>query len=182
MKLHTGIHGLLSSWPIRARLAAVVFLGVAAMAAALSILMLSTARDSFNSQSEAQLAAENGTVASEINNLDDRAAGELLLARHNQSFDRYFLAEDGSPQQQQALADIHETISYVSSVFDVGEICLIDVAAPSVRASSRAFWQAATTCLPTSPTTHSSSPPWRSATDRCIARPSRISLLISIRG
>jgi methyl-accepting chemotaxis protein len=116
----------LVGWSIRNKLGAIVFLGVTAMATALSVLMLSAATEAFNHQAGAELARQNQVVASQINNLEERAGGELRLARNNEAFNRYFLAAEGTAEQQQALADIQDTLLYLSQVFDIGEICLID--------------------------------------------------------
>src|SRR4051812_6697622 len=85
------------TWPIRVRLGLVVLAGMASMAMAISMLMFSTADALFVRQARADLQRHNDAVAHEIENLTDRAAASLLIARNAPAFERYFEADSDDP-------------------------------------------------------------------------------------
>jgi diguanylate cyclase (GGDEF)-like protein len=103
-----------------------LMLGMLVMAGATAALMFTTANGLFVGQAHAELDRQNQAVASEINNLTDRAAASLLIARQNPSFDRFYGADAPSESSRQdALADIQRTILYLQRVFAIDEICVI---------------------------------------------------------
>ena len=74
---------------LRVKLGLVTLLGMASMALALGTLMFSTANGLFLQQARAELLRRNQGVADNINNLTQRAAESLLLARQDPAFDAY---------------------------------------------------------------------------------------------
>jgi diguanylate cyclase (GGDEF)-like protein len=104
-----------------------VLLGMSAMAAAIGALMFSTADALFVRQARADLLRQNQAVAHEIDDLTDRAAASLLIARNSPAFDRYFeAAVDDEAARAAALSDIQSTVVYLQQTFSIDEICLID--------------------------------------------------------
>jgi PAS domain S-box-containing protein len=111
-------------WSVRVKLAVMVLLGMLGMAVALGWLMFSTADTLFAEQAETTLRRQNEIVADQIADLTDKASGELLLARQNPEFNRYFLAPDEATRQA-ALADIQSLMLYLQDRFAIDEICWI---------------------------------------------------------
>ncbi|MGI9147231.1 MAG: bifunctional diguanylate cyclase/phosphodiesterase [Chloroflexota bacterium] len=103
-----------------------VMLGMLAMAGAIGVLMFATANALFVKQAHADLERQNQAVASEIENLTDRAAASLLIARRDSAFDRFYEAdESAATERAAALAGIQRTILYLQRVFAIDEICVI---------------------------------------------------------
>ncbi|MCA1644697.1 MAG: diguanylate cyclase [Chloroflexi bacterium] len=123
------MHGLARplTWPIRVRLGIVVLVGMASMAIAIGALMFSTANALFARQARADLQRQNQAVANEIDNLTDRAATSLLIARNTPAFERYFeVDQSDQPAQAAALHDIQHLVVYLQNTFAIDEICVID--------------------------------------------------------
>jgi methyl-accepting chemotaxis protein len=114
-------------WSIRVKFAAVMLLGMTAMALALGALLLSAANDLVISQADAQLQRENERVTVQIDALTDRASSTLLMARQNPAFDRFFTDRD--PAQ---LEDIQQALLYIQKQFDIGEVCVIDASGAEI--------------------------------------------------
>jgi methyl-accepting chemotaxis protein len=95
---------------IRVKLAALVVLGMTAMAVAVGGLMFSAANDLLANLAEARLERENERVVNQIEAVADRPGTTLLMARQNPAFDRYFQAvrdevEAAQAQEDQAQAE-----------------------------------------------------------------------------
>ncbi|MEP7355845.1 MAG: sensor histidine kinase [Anaerolineales bacterium] len=116
-------------WTIQVKLALLVLLGLVGMAVAISVLLFSTANTLFAQQAQTELSRQNEVVAAAINNLTAKAASDLLLSRQNPVFDDYFLARDDASIQA-AVRGIEKQILYLSSIFSIDEICVIDRAGP----------------------------------------------------
>ncbi len=103
-----------------------VMLGMLAMAVVIGVLMFATANTLFAKQAHADLERQNQAVASEIDNLTNRAAASLLIARQDSAFDRFYEADESAPTERAtALAEIQHTILYLQRVFAIDEICVI---------------------------------------------------------
>jgi diguanylate cyclase (GGDEF)-like protein len=112
--------------PVRVRLTLMVMLGMLAMAGAIGALMFATANTLFAKQAHADLERQNQAVANEIDNLTNRAAASLLIARQTPAFDRFYEADaSAETDRATALADIQHTILYLQRVFAIDEICVI---------------------------------------------------------
>jgi len=115
------------AWPVRVKLSLMVMLGMLAMALAISVLMFATATSLFVKQAHAELERQNHAVASEIENLTDRAAASLLIARQNPAFNRLYEADPADEAgRRAALKDVQDIIVYLQRAFAIDEICLID--------------------------------------------------------
>src|ERR1700682_6549385 len=102
------------AWPIRVRLGIVVLLGIVSMAVAIGTLMFSTANALFVRQARADLQRQNQAVANEIDNLTDRAAASLLIARNNPAFERFYEADsEDQAARSAALNDIQQLMLYL---------------------------------------------------------------------
>jgi len=110
---------------LRVKLGLVTLLGMASMALALGTLMFSTANGLFLQQARAELLRRNQGVADNINNLTQRAAESLLLARQDPAFDAYYNAAPGSPERDAARQVIEREVVYLQKLFAIDEICLI---------------------------------------------------------
>ena len=110
---------------IRAKIGALVLLGMTGMAVALSLLMVSTANTLFADQAHAELTHQNETVAADIEALTERAAKDITLARQNAVFNQYYLAQDDAARQT-ALRGIESAILYLQNRYTVDEICVIN--------------------------------------------------------
>ena len=97
------------------------------MAVAIGGLMFSTANALFVRQAHADLLRQNQSVAHEIDDLTDRAAAALLIARNSPAFDRYF-ETDATDEvgRGSALRDIERQVVYLQRTFAIDEICVID--------------------------------------------------------
>jgi diguanylate cyclase (GGDEF)-like protein len=89
--------------------------------------MFSTANALFVGQARADLQRQNQSVANEIDNLTDRAAASLLIARNNPAFERFYAADPSdTTARAAALNDIQQLMVYLQHTFAIDEICLID--------------------------------------------------------
>jgi diguanylate cyclase (GGDEF)-like protein len=97
------------------------------MAIAIGALMFSTADGLFVGQARADLQRQNQAVAHEIDNLTDRAAASLLIARNTPAFERYFETDAADEAARSAaLADIEQLVVYLQRTFEIDEICVIN--------------------------------------------------------
>jgi diguanylate cyclase (GGDEF)-like protein len=114
-------------WPIRVRLGLLVLVGMATMAVALGSLMFSTADALFVRRANADLERQNQAVAHEIDDLTDRAAASLLIARNTPAFNRFFEASPSDTvTRSTALRDIQHLVVYLQRTYAIDEICVID--------------------------------------------------------
>ena len=109
-----------AKWPIRAKIAALVSIGLVIMAIAVGAPIFFTADTLFAREAETQLDRQNETIASEIDLLSAKAASDLLLARQNEAFNRLYLTGD-----QSALEAVQKQMLYLQDRFSIDEICLI---------------------------------------------------------
>src|SRR5690348_4921187 len=115
------------TWPIRVRMGILVLLGMSSVAVAIGALMFSTADGLFVRQARADLQRQNQAVAHEIDELTDRAAASLLIARNSPAFNHYFEADPtDSNARATALSDIQSLVLYLQQTFAIDEICVID--------------------------------------------------------
>ena len=111
---------------LRLKLGLGLALGMTIMAGALCILMFSNANSLFEGEAQAKLDRKSDAIAKDIDNLADKAAGELVLARENPAFEGYFSASSAE-ERAAALEAVHAQMRFLQKRFSIDEICLIDV-------------------------------------------------------
>ncbi len=110
---------------IRLKIAAIALAGMIAMALALGVLLVTTARSLLADQADGDLDRLNSAAAHSIDGLSARASADLLLARQHPAFNQYFMARTDESRRE-ALASIHSLILYLMDRYQVGEICVVD--------------------------------------------------------
>jgi hypothetical protein len=100
--------------------------GMASMAVALGVLMLSTADGLFLQQARAELLRRNQGVAADIDGLTQRAAQALTLARQDPAFDAFYAAAPGSVERETARHIVESQVRALQKLFAIDEICLIN--------------------------------------------------------
>lgn len=123
-----GITWFGSRWPahlsLQAKVSIMVLLGMLSVAAAIGLLMLTTANGLFIRQSQAELSRENQHIAAQIENLTAQTSNDLLLSRQNAVFNQYYLAQDEATRAA-ALAGIQAQMLYLQDRYVIDEICVI---------------------------------------------------------